>query len=76
MTDGAQLAAGLAPRSDNAPADLQRRFSGLERLYGMKGARAVRSAHVAVARGVVERGKAVVDVAGAEVVEIDRKSVV
>ena len=48
MTDGAQLAAGLAPRSDNAPADLQRRFSGLERLYGMKGARAVRSAHVAV----------------------------
>ena len=48
MTGGAQLEAGLAPRSDNDPADLQRRFSGLERLYGMEGARAVRSAHVAV----------------------------
>ena len=30
-------------------ADLQRRFGGLERLYGMAGAAAIRSAHVAVA---------------------------
>lgn len=30
-------------------ADLQRRFGGLERLYGMDGAAAVRAAHVAVA---------------------------
>jgi tRNA threonylcarbamoyladenosine dehydratase len=29
-------------------ADLQRRFGGLERLYGMEGAAAIRSAHVAV----------------------------
>lgn len=29
-------------------ADLQRRFGGLERLYGMDGARAIRRAHVAV----------------------------
>ncbi|WP_374668824.1 ThiF family adenylyltransferase [Ramlibacter sp.] len=32
----------------NAPADLQRRFGGLERLYGVPGAAAIRSAHVAV----------------------------
>jgi tRNA A37 threonylcarbamoyladenosine dehydratase len=31
-----------------APADLQRRFGGLERLYGMAGAAAIRDAHVAV----------------------------
>jgi tRNA A37 threonylcarbamoyladenosine dehydratase len=30
-------------------ADLQRRFGGLERLYGMQGAAAIRAAHVAVA---------------------------
>lgn len=30
-------------------ADLQRRFGGLERLYGVEGARAIRRAHVAVA---------------------------
>jgi tRNA A37 threonylcarbamoyladenosine dehydratase len=30
-------------------ADLQRRFGGLERLYGLAGARAIRHAHVAVA---------------------------
>ena len=30
-------------------ADLQRRFGGLERLYGVAGARAIRGAHVAVA---------------------------
>ncbi len=30
-------------------ADLQRRFGGLERLYGVAGARAIRAAHVAVA---------------------------
>jgi tRNA A37 threonylcarbamoyladenosine dehydratase len=30
-------------------ADLQRRFGGLERLYGVEGARAIRGAHVAVA---------------------------
>ena len=30
-------------------ADLQRRFGGLERLYGVDGARAIRHAHVAVA---------------------------
>jgi len=29
-------------------ADLQRRFGGLERLYGMEGAAAIRNAHVAV----------------------------
>ncbi|HEY8361093.1 MAG TPA: ThiF family adenylyltransferase, partial [Ramlibacter sp.] len=29
-------------------ADLQRRFGGLERLYGMDGAAAIRTAHVAV----------------------------
>ena len=32
----------------NVPADLQRRFGGLERLYGVPGAAAIRSAHVAV----------------------------
>ena len=32
----------------NADADLQRRFSGLERLYGVPGAAAIRAAHVAV----------------------------
>ncbi len=32
----------------SALADLQRRFSGLERLYGMDGAAAIRAAHVAV----------------------------
>ncbi len=32
----------------SAPADLQRRFGGLERLYGVPGAAAIRSAHVAV----------------------------
>jgi tRNA threonylcarbamoyladenosine dehydratase len=30
------------------PADLQRRFGGLERLYGVQGATAIRAAHVAV----------------------------
>lgn len=34
----------LAPED----ADLQRRFGGLERLYGMEGARRIRAAHVAV----------------------------
>lgn len=32
----------------NADADLQRRFGGLERLYGVPGAAAIRAAHVAV----------------------------
>lgn len=32
----------------NAAADLQRRFGGLERLYGVPGAAAIRAAHVAV----------------------------
>jgi len=32
----------------DAGADLQRRFGGLERLYGVDGARAIREAHVAV----------------------------
>jgi tRNA A37 threonylcarbamoyladenosine dehydratase len=33
---------------DSAPADFQRRFGGLERLYGADGAAAIREAHVAV----------------------------
>jgi tRNA A37 threonylcarbamoyladenosine dehydratase len=33
---------------DHAPADLQRRFGGLERLYGVAGAASIRNAHVAV----------------------------
>ena len=32
----------------DADADLERRFGGLERLYGVAGARAIRDAHVAV----------------------------
>lgn len=32
----------------DAQADLERRFGGLERLYGLAGARAIRAAHVAV----------------------------
>lgn len=32
----------------DVPADLERRFSGLQRLYGVEGARLIRSAHVAV----------------------------
>ncbi|MEY4652365.1 MAG: hypothetical protein RI884_946 [Pseudomonadota bacterium] len=32
----------------DAPVDLQRRFGGLERLYGVAGAAAIRAAHVAV----------------------------
>jgi tRNA threonylcarbamoyladenosine dehydratase len=32
----------------DSPADLQRRFGGLERLYGVQGAAAIRTAHVAV----------------------------
>lgn len=32
----------------DADADLQRRFGGLERLYGVQGARSIREAHVAV----------------------------
>jgi tRNA A37 threonylcarbamoyladenosine dehydratase len=36
------------PHLDEA-ADLQRRFGGLERLYGVTGARAIRASHVAVA---------------------------
>ena len=33
----------------DTPADLERRFGGLERLYGVPGAAAIRAAHVAVA---------------------------
>jgi tRNA threonylcarbamoyladenosine dehydratase len=38
---------GLPP-SGLPEADIERRFSGLQRLYGLKGAQAVRQAHVAV----------------------------
>lgn len=40
--------AGLAGDSFFADADLQRRFGGLERLYGVDGAARIRQAHVAV----------------------------
>ncbi len=47
----APVPSGLAPGAqDNFPldADLQRRFGGLERLYGVEGAARIRTAHVAV----------------------------
>lgn len=48
MTNGVLPVAPIAPPAPGDIADLERRFSGLDRLYGVEGARAVRHAHVVV----------------------------
>ncbi len=46
--EASSRAAGVATDDSPAPPDLARRFSGLERLYGVAGAARIRAAHVLV----------------------------
>lgn len=48
MTEALSIAPAALPDADFLPPDNQRRFGGLERLYGVPGAQRIRGAHVAV----------------------------